>query len=326
MKHRAMITGIAGFAGSHLAEHLLDAGDHVEGTCFPGESLDNLRPLLGRISLHACDIRSGPDLAKATAEARPDVIYHLAALSSVSQAEDNPKEVLDTNFGGTLALLQAAQKAAPKCRLVYISSSEVYGRVRPEENPVSEQQSEAPVHFYGFTKLISEKLVLYFNRIHGTQGILLRPFNHIGPRQSPQFVCASFARQVARIERRQQEPVIETGNLEAVRDFTDVRDMVKGYRLAAVHARTGGAYNLASGVGVPVRQLLETLLSFSTQRIRVKRNRSLLRKNEIPVLTGNAGKFLAAAPWQRAFTLRQTLEDVYRYWMEAGRRTPHERT
>jgi len=316
MSQRALITGIAGFAGSHLAEHLLDAGDRVEGTCLPGEPLDNIRHLSGRISLHECDIRSCPDLTEIAARARPDVIYHLAALSSVSQAEEDPKQVLDTNFGGTLALLQAMQKAAPKSRLIYISSSEVYGKVTPEENPVKEQQREAPVHFYGFTKLISEKLVLHYNRIHGMQGILLRPFNHIGPRQSPQFVCASFARQVARIERKEQKPVIHTGNLKASRDFTDVRDMVRGYRLAAQHAKIGGTYNLASGVGVAIKEILQILLSFSKQRIQVKKKPSLLRKNEIPLITGSAERFLATAPWRLSFTLQQTLKDIFRYWME----------
>ncbi len=316
MNRRALITGIAGFAGSHLTEHLLEKDDHVEGTCLEGEPLDNIRHLTRRVPLHRCDIRSLPDLTEATRKARPDVIYHLAALSSLYDTEKNPKAVLDTNFGGTLSLLQAIQTAAPKCRLVYVSSSEVYGRVKPEETPVKERQPEAPAHFYGFTKLISEKLVLHYNRMYGIQGIILRPFNHIGPRQSPQFVSASFARQVARIEKKEQKPLIRVGNLKAARDFTDVRDMVRGYRLAAEHCRVGGTYNIASGVGVTIKEILRMILSFTEQRIQVKKKASLVRKNEIPLITGSAARFRKTVPWEPTFKLEDTLKDIYRYWME----------
>ena len=240
----------------------------------------------------------------------------LAALSSLYDTEKNPKAVLDTNFGGTLSLLQAIQTAAPKCRLVYVSSSEVYGRVKPEETPVKERQPEAPAHFYGFTKLISEKLVLHYNRMYGIQGIILRPFNHIGPRQSPQFVSASFARQVARIEKKEQKPLIRVGNLKAARDFTDVRDMVRGYRLAAEHCRVGGTYNIASGVGVTIKEILRMILSFTEQRIQVKKKASLVRKNEIPLITGSAARFRKTVPWEPTFKLEDTLKDIYRYWME----------
>jgi len=316
MKQRALITGIAGFVGSHLTEHLLESGDHVEGICLPGEPLDNIRHLSAQVSLHRCDIRSLPDLTEAIRKARPDVIYHLAALSSVSLAEENPKAVLDTNFGGTHSLLQAMQRAAPKCRLIYVSSSEVYGRVKPEENPVKERQPEAPVHFYGFTKLISEKLVLHYNRLHGIRGIVLRPFNHIGPRQSAQFVCSSFARQAARIVKQEQAPLIRVGTLKVSRDFTDVRDMVRGYRLAAEHCRIGGTYNIASGVGVTIKEILQTILSFSKQQIQVKKKASLVRKNEIPLITGSANRFRETAPWEPSFKLEETLKDIYEYWLE----------
>jgi GDP-4-dehydro-6-deoxy-D-mannose reductase len=316
MKQRAMITGIAGFAGSHLAETLLDAGNHVEGICLEGEPLNNLGQRVERIGLHRCDIRSLPGLTETLRKTRPNVIYHLAALSSVSQAESNPKQVLETNFGGTLSVLQAMREAARNCRLVYVSSSEVYGRVKPEENPVKERQPEAPVHFYGFTKLIAEKLALYYYRTHGIPVILLRPFNHIGPRQSPQFVCSSFARQVARIEKKEQKPVIQVGNLSAARDFTDVRDMVRAYRMAAEHCRTGLAYNIASGQGVTIRQILRLFLSFSGQQIRVKKKPSLVRKTEIPVITGDPGRFKRAAHWKPDFDLERTLRDIYQYWLE----------
>jgi len=316
MNRRALITGIAGFAGSHLSEHLLEAGDHVEGTHLQEEPLDNIRHLAGKLTLHRCDIRSLAALKDAIRDARPDVVYHLAALSSVTHAEQHPRAVLETNFGGTRFLLQAMQQAAPRCTLVYVSSSEVYGKVKPEQNPVQESRPEAPVHFYGFTKLLAEKLVIHHTRLHGTQGIVLRPFNHIGPRQSDRFVCAGFARQVARIEKKEQKPVISVGTLKAARDFTDVRDMVRAYRLAAEHCRVGGTYNLASGTGVTIREVLRLILAFSKQKIRVKKKASLVRKVEIPLITGNADRFRKTAPWDPAYQLEQTLWDTFRYWME----------
>ena len=316
MNRRTLITGIAGFAGSHLAEHLLESGDHVEGTHLEGEPLENIRHLTGKVNLHPCDLRSPEELKQAVRNARPDVIYHLAALSSVAHAEQHPRPVLETNFGGTRFLLQAMQQAAPRSRLVYVSSSEVYGRVKPEHNPVQESRPEAPVHIYGFTKLLAEKLVTHYTRLHGIQGIILRPFNHIGPRQSDQFVCSAFARQVARIEKKEQKPVISVGTLKAARDFTDVRDMVKAYRLAAEHCRVGGTYNIASGTGVAIREILRLVLSFSEEQIRIKKKPSLVRKVEIPLITGNADRFRKTAPWQPAYKLEETLWETFRYWME----------
>jgi len=319
---RAFITGIAGFAGSHLAEALLEAGDHVEGLCLKGESLANLGTLTNRVVVHSGDICTPPLLTDAIRRATPDVIYHLAAMTSVPMAEDHPKRALDTNFIGTLNLIHAMQKEAPKARLVYISSSEVYGKVPPEKNPVQETQPVAPIHFYGFTKLITENLLRHWFRTKGSSVVLLRPFNHIGPKQSDDFVCSNLAKQVAGIQEGKQQPVLRVGNLSPVRDFTDVRDTVRAYRLASERCKEGTPYNIASRRGISVEEVLRELLSFSTVEIEVQQDPSLFREAEIPVLTGDPSLFSRTTGWKRAFSLSQTLKDVFLYWTQRWKEVP----
>ena len=314
MPTKAFITGIAGFAGSYLAESLIESGEQVEGTCLPDEPLANIKAIGKKITLHRCDICDAPGLTEAIRKARPDTVYHLAAISSVPQGEDSPKKMLETNFMGTMNLVRALLKEAPKSRLIFISSSEVYGRVQPEDNPVRESQPLAPIHFYGFTKLISEQFLRNYHRTKGFPVVLLRPFNHIGPRQSERFVCSSFAKQVAGIDKKRLDPVLHVGNLEPVRDFTDVRDMVQAYRLAALHCKEGTPYQIASGQGVPVKEMLNEIISFSDVPIQVRQNPSLVRNVEIPVLTGNASRFTKATGWQKTITLTDSLKDIYRYW------------
>lgn len=314
MGTRAFITGIAGFAGGYLAEELLRAGEHVEGAYLPGEPIDHIKGLGKKIVLHRCDICSASELTAAIRKAKPDTVYHLAAITSVPQGENNPKKMLETNFMGTLNLFQALQKEAADSRLVFISSSEVYGRVQQSDNPVRESQSVAPIHFYGFTKLITEQFLRYCNRTKGFRVIILRPFNHIGPRQSDRFVCSSFAKQIAGIEVKGNEPVLRVGNLKPVRDFTDVRDMVQAYRMGALKCKEGTPYQIASGKGVAIEEVLRKILSFSDTPIDVQQSSSLVRKVEIPILTGNASLFTRATGWQQTIQLNESLRDLYKYW------------
>ena len=206
MSFRAFITGIGGFAGSHLAEALLRADNHVEGTIRPGGSSSSFGRLGALVTLHPCDVRSPGGLANAVRKAKPDVVYHLAATTSVSEGEADPHGTMEVNLTGTLLLLEAIRKESPGALLVHISSSEVYGKVRTEENPIREDRPEAPVHAYGLSKLFSEQLVRFYERRHGISAIILRPFNHIGPRQSDRFVCASFLKQLVSIELGRSSP------------------------------------------------------------------------------------------------------------------------
>lgn len=317
MPFRAFITGLGGFAGSHLAEALLAAGDSVQGTLSPAGSDDNLRHLPRAVPFHRLDIRSGAQVAAAVREARPDVVYHLAALSHVPEGDRDPRTVLEVNFLGTLSVLEALRNEAPEARCILISSAEVYGLpVSKGGAPISEDHPRAPVHAYGFSKLAAELLADLYARTRGITVICLRPFNHIGPRQSDRFVCSSFARQVARIQLGLQAPVLEVGDLRPVRDFTDVRDMVQAYRLAAEHCSPGSVFQVASGVGVSIETVLKEFLSFSDVPIRVRQDPSRLRRNEVPVLVGDPSRFHQATGWTPRLGLRESLRDIYFYWRE----------
>jgi GDP-4-dehydro-6-deoxy-D-mannose reductase len=255
-------------------------------------------------------------LEEAVRNAKPDVVYHLAAATSVSDGEGDPKGTMEVNLTGTLHLLEAIRKEAPAALLVHVSSSEVYGRILPEENPIREDRPEAPVHVYGISKLLSEQLVRFYQRRQGISAIILRPFNHIGPRQSDRFVCASFARQLVSIERGRASPVLLVGNLDPVRDFTDVRDMVEAYRLAAERCRSGSLHNVASGQGTSIADLLGEFLSLTDVRIEVREDPDRVRKTEIPMHIGDATSFTAETGWQRRYELRETLRDTLAYWRQ----------
>ena len=322
MSLRAFITGIGGFAGSHLAEALVQEQNRVEGTVLPGESTDNIGHLIPHLTLHPVDIRSRESLAEAIRKAQPDVVYHLAATSSVSEGERDPAGTMEVNLTGTLHLLEAIRAEAAGARLVYVSSSEVYGKVLPEENPVGEDRPGAPVHAYGLSKLLAEQVVRFYQRCHGISAVILRPFNHIGPRQSDQFVCPSFVKQLVWIERGSAEPVIHVGNLDPVRDFTDVRDMVKAYLLAAEHCKSGSLYNVASGEGISIADLLNEILSLIDAPVEVREDPDRVRKTEIPLLTGNATSFRQTTGWQRQFELRDSLRGMLAYWRQQAADQP----
>jgi GDP-4-dehydro-6-deoxy-D-mannose reductase len=322
MSLRAFITGIGGFAGSHLAEALLRANNHVEGTVRPGGSSIHTGDFPALVTLHPCDVRSSEGLAEAVRKAKPDVVYHLAATTSISEGEADPQGAMEVNLTGTLHLLEAIRKEIPGALLVHISSSEVYGKVPPEENPIREDRPEAPVHAYGLSKLLSEQLVRFYERRHGISAIILRPFNHIGPRQSDRFVCASFVKQLVSIELGRTSPVLRVGNLDPVRDFTDVRDMVEAYRLAAEHCEPGSLYNIASGQGTSIADLLSQMLSLIHSQIEVREDPNRVRKTEIPVLIGDATSLTEKTGWQRRFALRETLSDTTAYWRQMAANQP----
>jgi GDP-4-dehydro-6-deoxy-D-mannose reductase len=268
-------------------------------------------------------MRDAACLAKTLRRAKPDTVYHLAATTSVSEGEADPKGTMEVNLTGTLHLLEAIRKEAPGARLVHVSSSEVYGRVPAEENPIREDRIAAPVHLYGLSKLLSEELVRFYQEFHGICAAILRPFNHIGPGQSDRFVCASLARQIASIELGRADPILRLGNLDPVRDFTDVRDTVEAYRLAAEFCPSGSIHNIASGQGTSIADLLGLLLALTGARIEVREDPDRVRKTDIPVLVGDTESFSARTGWQRRYPLRETLSDTLAYWRrrEADPRT-----
>ena len=313
---RALITGVAGFAGSYLAGDLAAAGWEVAGVERAGASLKNLEDIAGRVRVVECDILRHRELERIVREINPDVIFHLAAVTFVPSAENAPQIAFDVNVKGSLNVLEACRKEAPVARVVLVSSAEVYGRVSPEDMPLTEERKTAPANIYALTKLLSEQMAIFYERAYGFNIVILRPFNHIGPRQSPSFVTSAFAKQIAEIEAGNMEPVMEVGNLEAARDFTDVRDVVRAYRLAAERGVPAHVYNICSGRSCVIRKILDGLLELSGAVIEVRQDPKRLRKSEVPVRLGDYSRFKEATGWTPEYDIDSTLQDILDYWRE----------
>jgi GDP-4-dehydro-6-deoxy-D-mannose reductase len=305
---KALVTGGSGFAGFHLFESLVP--DWEVTVLDLGEPPDFLA---GRGEFVSCDIRSIEGLREILGRIRPDVVYHLAGIAFVPAAEQDRGTALSVNLGGGESLFQAVLDRAPEARVIVVSSSEVYGKARPEEMPLKEETVQRPANYYAFTKSALEAAARYA----GSKGLnytILRPFNHIGPRQSDLFVTSAFARQVAQAERGKIPPIIKVGNLEAVRDFTDVEDMVRAYRLAGETPLKRFAYNLSSGKGVKIRAILDGLLELASSKISVEQDPARLRPSDMPVLIGDNSRFCMETGWKPKVSLRESLGRILDYW------------
>jgi len=310
---RALITGAGGFVGGHLTAYLLSNTDwELLGTVYP-------RPLEGphpapRLRLVHADLRDPRRVQELIRGFEPGVIFHLAAQSFVPSSFADPWDTLENNVRSQLNLLEAVRRSGRSTRMVVVGSNEEYGSPRPEELPLTEESPLRPANPYAVSKVAQDFLGLQYHLAYGVDVVRIRPFNHTGPRQSPRFVVPAFASQIARIEAGLREPVVRVGNLDVARDFTDVRDIVRAYYLAATEAESGEVYNLASGRPQSVRDLLETLLSFSTVEIQVEVDPDRYRPADTPVAYGSAEKFRRRTGWEPRIPFEQTLRDVLEYW------------
>src|SRR5512145_479626 len=266
---RALITGINGFVGGHLAEHLLTSGDwEVWGLDRqPGLALPQL---CEQVQFICADLGVQEQVTSLLDHVKPDVIFHLAAQSNVPQSFKDPTGTLFTNILAQLTIFQAVLLLQQNPLIVIACSNEIYGQVQPDELPVNEDTPLRPVNPYAVSKSTQDLLAYQYYASNHLRTIRLRLFNHIGPRQSDLFVASAFAMQIARVEAGLQEPLLRVGNLMAERDFTDVRDIVRAYELAALQGEVGLAYNVGSGRYVSMQWLLDTLLGFSTCTIGVE--------------------------------------------------------
>ncbi len=315
---RALITGINGFVGGHLAEHLLgEAGWEIWGLARQAEL--KLPQLRGHAQVLAADLNDPGAVLAALADTRPDVVFHLAAQSNVPRSFDDPAGTLATNVAAQLNLFQAVLQLRLDPLLVVASSNEVYGHVRPEDLPLNERTPFSPVNPYAVSKAAQDLLAYQYHASHRLRTLRLRLFNHIGPRQSEQFVVSAFAAQIARIEAGAQPPVIRVGNLAAERDFTDVRDIARAYALAARAGQVPNAYNVGAGRCVSVRWLLDTLLSLSSQPISVEPDPARMRPADVPRVVSDSALFRQHTGWQPRIALEDTLADVLEYWRQQVR-------
>jgi GDP-mannose 4,6-dehydratase len=310
---RALITGINGFVGGHLAEHLLSSG-LWEIAGIARQPALALETLTGRVTYIAADLSDREQTLGALARIRPDVIFHLAGQSNVPHAFADPHTTVQTNIGAQLNLFLGVLQLRIDPLIIVASSNEIYGLVRPEDLPVNEQTPLRPVNPYAVSKAAQDLFAYQYHISHRMRTVRLRPFNHIGPRQTEAFVVPAFAAQIARIEAGLQPPVLRVGNLAAERDFSDVRDIVRAYELAALHGEVGAAYNVGSGQAVGVQRILDILLTFSTHDIQIEPDPSRMRPSDVPRVVCDASRFHADTGWTPRIPLEQTLFDTLEYW------------
>lgn len=317
---RALITGVTGFAGSHLAEYLLaeQPGIDIYGTYRWRSRLENIEHFEGRERFHLveCELRDAIAVRSMIAQVRPDYVFHLAAQSFVPASWTAPQDTLSANIVGQTNLFEAIRAEGLDPVVQIACSSEQYGMVHPEEAPIKETNPLRPLSPYAVSKVAQDFLGYQYFMSYGLKAIRTRGFNHTGPRRGPVFVTSNFARQVARIEAGKQEPVIRHGNLDAVRDFTDVRDMVRAYWLAVTKGTPGEVYNIATGSGITIRALLDKLIALANVQVRTEVDPTRLRPSDVEILIGDASKFRADTGWEPTIPFDQTLKDLLDYHRE----------
>lgn len=312
---KAFITGITGFAGSFLAEHLIEEGGYeVTGTYLTQESLRNVSHLKDKLSLHKLDLLNFEHTENLIAQISPDLIFHLAALAAPGESFGDPAKFLGNNIETQVNVLEGVRKAEITPRILIVSSSEVYGNVSVSDLPIDEQTELRPVNPYAVSKVACDFLGLQYFLSYELPIVRVRPFNHIGPRQSPSFVVAAFAKKIAEIEKSSEEKSMKVGNLTAKRDLTDVRDTVRGYKLLIEKGEPGEVYNIGSGRSYEIKYLLDALLSFSNKKIKVESDPELMRQVDVPDLVCNNSKIRKATGWEPKISIDQTLRETLGYW------------
>ncbi|MCL5114144.1 MAG: GDP-mannose 4,6-dehydratase [Patescibacteria group bacterium] len=313
---KALITGISGFAGSFLAEHLILKGNiSVSGTYLLEKSLLNLENIRKKLNLVKLDLQDTDKTYNLIKDLMPDYVFHLAALTSPKDSFDNPTETIVNNIVAQINVLEAIRKSnLINTRILVVSSAHVYGSVKKEDLPINEETKLMPANPYSVSKVTQDFLGLQYFLAHKLKIVRVRPFNHIGPRQSSKLAVASFAKKIAEIEKGIRKPILSVGNLESARDFTDVRDMVKAYVLAIEKGKEGEVYNIGSGKSYKISDILNKLLSFSDAKITIEMDKSLLRPVDSPELLCDRAKFSKLTNWKPEISIENTLKDTLDYW------------
>ena len=311
---RVLITGITGFIGSHLAELLLGEGCTVCGTLFDRREWSNVEDIADRLELIDCDLCSAAMTAEALARTRPDFVFHLAACTGGRAARASRDRLFQVNVLGTMNLLEAVRTGQRRATVLLPISSAVFGVTERPRDPIAEETPYRPVNAYGASKAAQAMLGRQYGQTYDLNVIAVHTFNCIGPRQSDQFACSWFARQIAEIEKGRRPAAIEVGDLDTYRDLTDVRDIARAYWLAAQRARPGDVYNVCSGRAYRIRTALEELLRLSTCAVEVRPKHQWCEPPAIRYQVGDGSKFRARAGWQPTISVEKSLADTLEYW------------
>ena len=301
---KALITGITGFVGKYLEEYLIQQGAEVFGTS---------RQVNHPKRYYTLDLSDSDSVEKVIKEVKPTHIFHLAGVSNVRDSWKNIGHTIKSNTMGTVNLLEATAKIDNGIRIITIGSSEEYGNVSIPLNGIAEDTPINPISPYGLSKAVNNKLIKQYKISYGIDAVHLRPFNHIGPGQKRGFVTSDFAYQIALINKTESCNVLKVGNLEAVRDFTDVR----AYYQIAIRGKSGETYNICSGNGIKIQEILNMLLTFSPREIEVKQVPDNMRPSDIPFYIGNPNKIKTVLDWNPIIPLKNSLEDIYHFWINS---------
>lgn len=306
---KALIIGGAGFVGGYLIRELNGSGWEVHATRLPDENLSEV------CCSHFLNILEKENIKPLLDEVMPDVVYHLAAQSSVSVSWKKPQLTAEINIIGTINILEAMREAKKQdIRLILLGSGEEYGFIRSEACPISENEPLNPGNIYAATKACQGMLGEIYARAYKKDIINVRAFNHSGPNQLPIFVISDFCRQIAEIEKGERPPEISVGNLSAQRDFTDVRDIVRAYRLLAEKGVSGKTYNIGRGKAVSIQYILDTALSLAKVPIKIKQDPARMRASDIPIIEPDVSRIFADTGWKSEISIEKTVEDTLDFW------------
>jgi len=305
---RVLITGISGFVGSHLAELCLKKGDEVYGAIRHRSNLETIEHIKNKVKLFECELTDLTNVKDMIDKVKPDKIFHLAAQSFVPTSWESPVDTLTNNIVSELNILEAVRELVPECKIQIAGSSEEYGN--PISEPMTEDHPLNPLSPYGVSKVTQDKLACQYARSYGLKIVVTRGFNHTGPRRGAEFVCSTFAKQIAEGKK------MKVGNLDAIRDFTDARDMVRAYYMALKSDKIeyGVPYNICSGKGIKIQNILDMLIEISGKKIKVEQDPDRMRPSDIHTLIGDCSKFRKITGWKPEITFGKTLRDIYNYW------------
>lgn len=309
---RVLVTGVGGFVGRHLATVLAAQGHEVHGLGIQPAAAD-----LPLASDRTADLTRIGEVEGTLAAVAPDAIVNLAGQASAAKSFEDPAETFRVNTAGALTLLEAVRRAAPRARLLLVGSGESYGP-QPEGTRVAESAPFRPVSPYALSKAAADLAGAAFAAAHGLDLVRTRSFAHTGPQQDERFVIPSFARQIARIERGEEEPVLRVGNLEVTRDISDVRDVVVAYAALLVGGARGAAYNVCRGEGARLAEVAAHLVARARRPIRIEVDPARVRPVDVPYLVGDPSALESATGCRPAHSLDRTIEDTLEYWRSRG--------